>query len=122
MIRLLLYLRGPQMNVPQYGLGATDEIACNLSDLTVPHLVVDSMEYLPVIVPVLNLLTRSIPNVQTRILENEFFERVFKFIGISRGRHDIFELLAGAEIALERGGANLGDDTGEAPAVKSSVR
>ena len=32
------------------------------------------MESLPVGVPVLNLLKRSIPNVQTRILENEFFD------------------------------------------------
>jgi len=52
----------------------TDEFAFNLNDMTVPHLVVGSMESLPVGVPILNLLTRTIANLEMHVLENEYFE------------------------------------------------
>jgi dienelactone hydrolase len=50
----------------------TDEVTFNLDDTTWPHLLVGQDESLPLGVPILNLLPKTLTQVTARVLENEY--------------------------------------------------
>ncbi|MEE2755734.1 MAG: prolyl oligopeptidase family serine peptidase [Myxococcota bacterium] len=66
-------LADPRRGLPRLRLyKTTDEITFNVDDITRPDLLAGDMEALPIGVPILNLLPKTLTNVQARVIENNW--------------------------------------------------